>query len=150
MNMQSKTEREPGIQKTLYDYYKDSGDFTLQEAIGLVKTVSEKNVKVPSIRARIYEGIDKGLFKRIGRGVYRVEKDGATCLLIQGDGRDLSFLHDESVDCIITDHPWSDHKSIIKTRLEDCVEFSVCLDCIRGRCEEDQQRGEDYGESDSN
>lgn len=28
------------------------------------------------------------------------------CILIEGDGRDLSILQDESIDCIITDHPW--------------------------------------------
>lgn len=29
-------------------------------------------------------------------------------LLVEGDGRDLSMLPDESIDCIITDHPWLD------------------------------------------
>lgn len=31
--------------------------------------------------------------------------------VINGDGRDLSFLEDESIDCIITDHPWLDEKA---------------------------------------
>lgn len=31
--------------------------------------------------------------------------------LIEGDGRVLSMLHKESVDCIITDHPWLDRLS---------------------------------------
>lgn len=29
-------------------------------------------------------------------------------ILVNGNGRDLSFLADESIDCIITDHPWED------------------------------------------
>ena len=32
-------------------------------------------------------------------------------MLINGEGRDLSFLSDQSIDCIITDHPWLDKKS---------------------------------------
>lgn len=35
----------------------------------------------------------------------------ADCSLINGDGRNLSFLKNESVDCIITDHPWADSKA---------------------------------------
>lgn len=30
------------------------------------------------------------------------------CVLIEGDGRRLDMLEDESIDCIITDHPWLD------------------------------------------
>lgn len=33
------------------------------------------------------------------------------CVLIEGDGRDLSMLEDKSIDCIITDHPWLDKKA---------------------------------------
>lgn len=32
-------------------------------------------------------------------------------VIFEGDGRKLDFLEDESIDCIITDHPWSDNKS---------------------------------------
>ena len=58
---------------------------------------SKTDVNAPSIRARIYEGINKGLFERVGKGLYTVtRKDDAghenTCLLINGDGRDLLFL----------------------------------------------------------
>lgn len=34
-----------------------------------------------------------------------------SCILINGDGRDLSFLQDATIDCIITDHPWADPKA---------------------------------------
>lgn len=33
------------------------------------------------------------------------------CIIANGDGRDLSFLQDSSIDCIITDHPWADPKA---------------------------------------
>lgn len=63
-----------------------------------------------SIRARIYEHIGTQ-FKRIGKGIYMAASGDENIALIEGDGRDLSFLEDNSVDCIITDHPWDDKKS---------------------------------------
>lgn len=98
-----------GIQITLLDYFKDVDSFTLDEAkecVNRVKAEINAPVKEPSIRARIYEGIDKGLFERVSKGVYTVKKEDNTCLLINGDGRDLSFIEDESIDCLITDHPY--------------------------------------------
>ncbi len=56
----------------------------------------------PSIRARVYEAVDKGILKKIAKGIYQ----NKNCLLIQGDGRNLSFLSDGSIDAIITDHPY--------------------------------------------
>lgn len=104
-----------GIQMTLLDYFKDMDCFTLSEATAYVKQVKE--VKEPSIRARIYEGIDKGMFRRLEKGVYAVTRQDenqqeVTCMLIQGNGRDLSFLEDNSVDAIITDHPYELKKSL--------------------------------------
>ena len=104
-----------GIQMTLLDYFKDMDCFTLSEATAYVKQVKE--VKEPSIRARIYEGIDKGMFRRLEKGVYAVTRQDenqqeVTCMLIQGNGRDLSFLKDNSVDAIITDHPYELKKSL--------------------------------------
>lgn len=60
------------------------------------------------IRARIYEKLGVQ-FERIGRGLYISPDD--TVALVEGDGRDLSFLADKSIDCIITDHPWLDKKA---------------------------------------
>jgi len=59
------------------------------------------------IRARIYEGIEKGLFERVGKGLYtvtRTDEQGREnkCLLINGDGRDLSFIPDNSIDALVT------------------------------------------------
>lgn len=62
------------------------------------------------VNARIYDGL--GIeFERVEKGVYRVVRDDKQCLIIEGDGRDLSFIEDESVDAIITDHPWLDEKA---------------------------------------
>lgn len=111
--MQAK-EREKGIQLTLFEYFQDAECFTLAEAMDCVKKVKE--VKEPSIRARIYEGIDRGVFKRVAKGVYTVTRkdrgEEVTCMLVQGNGRDLSFLKDNSVDAIITDHAYSLKKSL--------------------------------------
>lgn len=82
--------------------------FTLNDAYQAVKSTDKKH----SIRARIYEGVDKGLFIKVSKGVYKmVDKNDNRVLLVQGDGRDLSMLKDNSIDCIITDHPYSDTKS---------------------------------------
>lgn len=99
------------IQMSLFDYFLESDQFTLSEATHLVNEVRDLGVNAESIRARIYEGIDAGLFTRVARGVYRVESqlpDGArtTCLLVNGNGRDLSAIPDASIDGIVTDHPY--------------------------------------------
>ena len=104
-------EAQKGIQATLFDYFQDTEYFTLQEAEEHVLDHQKRDVNIPSIRARIYEGIEKGLFERVGKGLYtvtRTDEQGREnkCLLINGDGRDLSFLPDNSVDGIITDHPY--------------------------------------------
>lgn len=83
------------------------GDFTLSDAYTYAG-----DVKMHSVRARIYEGIEKGLFKRISRGVYTVvDHNGNSTLIVNGDGRDLSMIADNSIDAIITDHPYFDPKS---------------------------------------
>ena len=94
------------LQISLLDYFKDSEQFSLKEAEQVTKDVLKMDVKNPSIRARIYEGIDKGLFVRLARGVYKTSNTTCTCLLINGDGRDLSMIADNSIDAIITDHPY--------------------------------------------
>lgn len=91
----------------LVEYFKESDVFTTSQAENIVHKLN--SVPKESIRARIYEGVKKGVFEKIGRGVYSVTNhNGNTTLVINGDGRDLSFIKDESIDCIITDHPWDD------------------------------------------
>ena len=106
---------QPSIQMTLFDYFMDQEHFTINDAIDAVKRVKE--VKEPSVRGRIYEGIDKGLFERVGKGVYTVKRtdsigNESSCLLINGDGRDLSMFEDNSFDALITDHPYKLDKSL--------------------------------------
>ena len=66
---------------TLFDYFADTEEFTLKDEENAVLSIHNKDVKIPSIRARIYEGIDKGLFTRVAKGVYTVSKNDSTCLL---------------------------------------------------------------------
>lgn len=75
---------------------------------------SNPDIKIPSIRARIYEGINDGYFERISRGVYRCTQEGVTLLCVLGNGRDLSRVKESSVDAIITDHPYSLDKKSLK------------------------------------
>lgn len=77
--------------------------FKLSEAYEACPTVNKE-----SVRSRIYENLGT-VFSKIGRGVYLARE--SDCIVIEGNGRDLSFLNDASIDCIITDHPWSDKKS---------------------------------------
>lgn len=98
------------IQLNLFDYFWDEPRFSVKEATNLVKNIRNIDVNEESIRARIYEGVEKGIFKKVCRGVYKVEKQTGnitnTCLLINGNGRDLSMFEDNSIDGIITDHPY--------------------------------------------
>lgn len=120
---------EKGIQMTLLDYFADVDSFSLQEANECVLQYANKDVKEPSIRARIYEGIDKGIFRRVTKGVYTVTRQNdnneeITCMLIQGDGRDLSFIENDSVDAIITDHPYL-LKSSLKGGNRDFADYEL-------------------------
>ena len=90
------------IVSNLIESFKDCS-FTLKYAYKVCHDVNKE-----SVRARVYENL--GIkFKKLGKGLYITNE--ADCVLIEGDGRDLSILQDESVDCIITDHPWSDKKA---------------------------------------
>lgn len=96
------------IQMELFNGLTPEKEFTLSDAYKIVKSTDKQH----SIRARIYEGIDKGLFKKVSRGVYKmVDKNDNSVLLVNGDGRDLSMIKDSTIDCLITDHPYSDKKS---------------------------------------
>lgn len=90
----------------IFNCFKNSESFSLQEAY-------EQNLDKPqeTVRARIYERIGVK-FERVAKGVYRtIDCEEEQCVLIEGDGRDLSMIEDNSIDCILTDHPWLDMKS---------------------------------------
>ncbi len=80
--------------------------FSLQDAYKVYYPKFPKE----TIRARIYEKLGIS-FKRIGKGIYTTTTENESVALIEGDGRNLSMLKDKSIDCIITDHPWSDPKA---------------------------------------
>lgn len=94
-----------GIANIIYNCFKQEESFTLKDAYN-------HNTDKPkeTVRARIYEKIGT-LFERVGKGIYKTVAGDETCILIEGDGRDLSMLEDNSIDCILTDHPWLDEKS---------------------------------------
>lgn len=80
--------------------------FSMQEAYDTCKTHPKH-----SVRARIYDGLKANIYLRLARGVYVTtytdgEGEEQTCVLVHGDGRDLSALKDGSINAIITDHPY--------------------------------------------
>lgn len=105
----------------IFNCFKNRENFTLQEAY---QQNTEKLQE--TVRARIYEKIGVK-FERVAKGVYRtINCEEEQCLLIEGNGRDLSMLKDNSIDCILTDHPWLDRKSN-KGGTRDFAEY----DCFR-------------------
>ena len=55
------------IQMNLFQYFLDEEQFSIKEATDLVNNVKNMNVNNESIRARIYEGVEKGIFTKISR-----------------------------------------------------------------------------------
>ena len=90
----------------IFTCFKGAERFTLKEAY---EKYSDKPAE--TIRARIYDNLGVK-FKRIAKGIYcTVESENEKCIVLEGDGRDLSIIEDNSIDCIFTDHPWLDIKS---------------------------------------
>lgn len=57
------------IQMNLFDYFYENESFTIKEATEVIKTVKDMYVNDESVRARIYEGVERGIFSKISRGV---------------------------------------------------------------------------------
>lgn len=94
------------IAKQIHSKFKDKGEFKLPDVYPLFENKKE------TVRARIYTNLGI-MFEKVSRGVYKCSSDnGSKSLIIEGDGKDLSMVPDESIDAIITDHPWEDHKNL--------------------------------------
>lgn len=91
-----------GLGHKIFDCFSAAEKFSLKDAY---EAMGDKPKE--TVRARIYENLGV-LFERVGKGLYMTIKDGCACVVMEGDGRDLSMLQKESIDCIITDHPWLD------------------------------------------
>ena len=89
----------------IFNCFKFEKSFTLKEAY-----IYNSDKPQETVRARIYDNLGVK-FERVAKGVYKTINTDENCILLQGDGRDLSMLEDSSVDCIFTDHPWLDLKS---------------------------------------
>ena len=108
------------LANTLYDIFKGADSFTLNDAYS-----SAPGKPQETVRARIYDNL--GIkFERVAKGIYQTISGNENCIVIEGDGRNLSFLPDGSIDCILTDHPWLDKKSNVGGDRH----FSV-YDCFR-------------------
>ena len=93
------------LANNIYSCFKNKGEFILKDAYA---EYSDKPKE--TVRARIYDNL--GIkFERIAKGLYKTIEGDESCVLIEGDGRNLSMLNDSSIDCILTDHPWLDKKS---------------------------------------
>ncbi len=93
------------LAEKIFSCFKGKGEFTLSQAYH-----NNEDKPKETVRARIYENL--GIkFERVAKGVYRTIAGEEACIVIEGDGRDLSMIKDNSIDCILTDHPWLDLKS---------------------------------------
>ena len=107
----------------IYLCFKSKGTFTLKDAY-------EDNSDKPkeTVRARIYDNLGVK-FERVTKGIYKTIGGNETCIVMEGDGRDLSMIEDNSIDCILTDHPWLDLKSnkggSRKFAMYDCFKYSL-------------------------
>lgn len=94
------------LAEKIFTCFKGKNEFTLEEAY-----CSNSDKPKETVRARIYDNLGVK-FERIAKGIYKTIDSGEeACIVIEGDGRDLSMLKDGSIDCILTDHPWLDMKS---------------------------------------
>ena len=107
----------------IFTVFKSKDKFSLKE---LYEAFSDK--PNTTLRARIYDNLGVK-FEKIAKGIYCTKDDKNTCLLMEDDGRDLSMFEDQSIDCIITDHPWDDKKSNIgggrKFALYNCFNYTL-------------------------
>lgn len=49
----------------------------------------------------------------MANNIYTLKENNTESYLIHGDGRELKEIKNNSIDCIITDHPWENNKANI-------------------------------------
>lgn len=106
------------------------GVATLKEIYSVITDKPEETV-----RCAIYRD-SKKRFKKVAKGVYMLAGKETASLLINGDGRSLKEIEDESIDAIITDHPWSDkkaHKSGNQKNFADYDTFRYTLEDFKAK-----------------
>ncbi len=106
----------------------------IYSAIDKSDYVSESDTVHDSARAIIYRHPES--FKRVCKGVYMLNGEKSSSLLIEGDSRGLEEIEDESIDCIITDHPWEDkkaHRSGNQKHFAEYETFRYTLDDFRAK-----------------
>lgn len=106
------------------------GVATLKE---IYSSISDKPEE--TVRCAIYRD-KKNRFKKVAKGVYMLIGKETASLLINGDGRALNEIEDNSIDAIITDHPWSDakaHKSGNQKNFADYDTFRYTLEDFKAK-----------------
>ena len=53
------------IQMNLFDYFYEDDSFTVKDATEIIKNVKNMQVNNESVRARIYEGVERGIFTKL-------------------------------------------------------------------------------------
>lgn len=67
-----------------------------------------EGVAKETIRARVYEALEKGRITRVAPGVYFARSGPGTLLLVEGDAREVLARWDsDSIDAIVTDPPYN-------------------------------------------
>lgn len=113
---------------------KTKGVAVLKDIYGFVKQHLPETAE-ETIRCAIYRDT-KNRFKRVAKGVYMLVGKETASLLIHGDGRELNEIEDNSIDAIITDHPWEDkkaHKSGNQKNFADYSTFKYTLDDFKAK-----------------
>ena len=73
------------MEKTITNIIQELNKFNMPQAYEAVKEAGIE-AKKPSIRARVYEAVDKGILKKIAKGIYQ----NNNCLLIQKARKQVS------------------------------------------------------------
>lgn len=92
--------------KELHERLKNKSTFVMQDAYEVMPDKPKT-----TIRGRIYDKLGIAFERISNTNVYRVIDNECECIIIEGNGRDLSMISDNSIDTIITDFPWGDGKS---------------------------------------